>query len=142
MPSRDLSGRAPYLTQPTQSCPAVGGLAGLRSEEPLPADFRPVSVVRCAFRPIVAPSAGSPSSGVTWVAAQRSTGPFDDLVRTLRLPPSEQNGDLMCAAVFVMPVLLALTDASDTTLLPALPRYRVPHPASGSAIGARLADLA
>ncbi|MGI5151742.1 hypothetical protein ACQEVC_36180 [Plantactinospora sp. CA-294935] len=117
----NVSGRAPYLTQPAASCPAVDGLAGQRSADPVPADFRPVSAVRCTFRLTVAQSAGSPSSGVTWVAGQRSAGPFDDLVRALRLPPPETTGDLACPAVFVMPVLLALTDASGTTLLPALP---------------------
>jgi hypothetical protein len=35
--------------------------------------------------------------------------------------PPEQNGEPVCAAAFVMPVLLALTDASGNTLLPALP---------------------
>lgn len=115
------SGRPPYLTQPAVSCPAVDGLAGQRSAEPLPTDFRPVSARRCAFQPTVAPSAGSRSSGLVWIVAQRSAGPFDDLVRALHLPPQEQNGEAVCPAVFVMPVLLALTDASGDTVLPALP---------------------
>lgn len=115
------SGRAPYLTQPAVSCPAVDGLAGQRSADPLPTDFRPVSAIRCAFQPTVAPSAGSRSSGLAWVVAQRSVGPFDDLVRALHLPPQEQNGEPVCPAVFVMPVLLALTDVSGNTALPALP---------------------
>jgi hypothetical protein len=115
------SARALYLTQPAVSCPAVDELAGRRSADPLPAGFRPVSAVRCTFRLTVAQSAGSPSSGFAWAAAQRSAGPFDDLVRALQLPPQEQNGAAACPAVFVMPVLLALTDASGNTLLPALP---------------------
>jgi hypothetical protein len=115
------SGRAPYLTQPAASCPTVDGLAARRSADPLPADFRPVSAVRCTFRLAVAPSAGSSSPGFAWVAAQRSAGPMDDLVRALRLPPQRHDGTPVCAAIFVIPVLLALTDASGTTLLPALP---------------------
>ena len=115
------SERGLYLAQPAVSCPPVDRLAGQRSGDPLPADFRPVSAVRCTFRLTLAQSAGSPSSGFAWVAAQRSVGPFDDLARALRLPPQEQNGDPVCAAVFVMPLLLALTDASGNTLLPALP---------------------
>ncbi|MDW5328303.1 hypothetical protein [Plantactinospora sp. KLBMP9567] len=117
----NASGRAPYLTQPAVACPTVDRLAGQRSADPLPADFRPVAAVRCTFRLTVAQSAGPPSSGLTWAAAQRATGPFDDLVRALRLPPPETTGDLVCPAVFVMPVLLALTDASGNTVLPALP---------------------
>lgn len=132
------SGRAPYLTQPAASCPTVDGLAGQRSADPLPTDFRPVSAVRCTFRQTVAQSAGSPSSGFAWVAAQRSAGPFDDLVRALHQPPQEQNGEPVCAAVFVMPVLLALTDASGNTLLPALPGTvcRTPLPEVQSALDA------
>lgn len=117
----NASGHAAYLTQTVASCPTVDGLAGQRSAGPLPMDFRPVSVVRCTFRLTVARSAGSPSSGFVWAAAQRSAGPFDDLVRALHQPPQEANGESVCAAVFVMPVLLALTDASGDTLLPALP---------------------
>jgi len=115
------SGRALYLTQPVVSCPPVDGLAGQRSGNPLPRDFRPVAAVRCTFRLTVAHATGSPSTSFAWVAAQRSVGPFDDLVRALHLPPQEQTGEPVCAAVFVMPVLLALTDASGNTLLPALP---------------------
>lgn len=130
------SGRAPYLTQPALSCPTVDELGGQPSADPLPADFRPVSAVRCTFRLTVAQPAGSPSSDFAWVAAQRSAGPFDDLVRALRLPPQEQDGEAVCPAVFVMPVLLALTDASGNTLLPALPGTvcRTPLPEVPSAL--------
>ncbi len=115
------SGRAPHLTQSEGSCPTVDVLAGQPSADPLPTDFRPVSAVRCTFRLAVNQSAASPSSGFAWVAAQRSTGPFDDLVRALHLPPQEQDGEPVCTADFIMPVLLALTDASGNTLVPALP---------------------
>jgi hypothetical protein len=132
------SGRKPYLTQPAASCPTVDGLAGRRSADPLPANFRPVSAIRCTFRLTVAQSAGSASSGFAWVAVQRSAGPLDDLVRALHLPPQEQHGEPKCAAVFVMPVLLALTDASGNTLLPALPGTvcRAPLPEVQSALDA------
>lgn len=113
--------RAPHLTQPAAPCPAVDDLAGQRSAEPLPADFRPVSAIRCTFRLTVRQPAASPAAGFAWATAQRSTGPFDDLVRALHLPPQEPDGERACPAVFVMPVLLALTDASGITLLPALP---------------------
>ncbi|MFV2017384.1 hypothetical protein [Micromonospora sp. LOL_023] len=113
--------RALYLTQPVLSCPSVDGLAGQRLADPLPADFRPVSAVRCTFRLALTKSVSSPTPGFAWVAAHRSAGPFDDLVQALHLPPQEQIGEPVCAAVFVMPVLLALTDASGNTLLPALP---------------------
>lgn len=86
--------------------------------------------VRCTFGLVVGQSSASPSSGLAWRAAQRSTGPFDRLVRVLRLPPQAEDGEQACPAVFVMPVLLALTDASGRTLLPALPGTvcRTPHP--------------
>ena len=114
----------------------MDGLAGQRFGDPLPADFRPVSAVRCTFRLTVAQSAGSPSSGFAWVAAQRSAGRLDDLVRALHLPPQERNGEPVCTAVFVMPVLLALTDASGNTALPALPATvcRTPLPEVQSAL--------
>jgi hypothetical protein len=115
------SRRAPYLTQSAASCPTVDVLAGQRSADPLPADFRPVSAVQCTFRLVVHQSAASPSSGFAWVTAQRSAGPFDDLVRALHLPPRGQDGEPVCTAVSVMPVLLALTDMSGNTLMPALP---------------------
>nr|WP_221378876.1 hypothetical protein [Actinoplanes polyasparticus] len=129
------SGRAPYLTQSAGSCPTV---AERPSADPLPTDFRPVSAVRCTFRLAVHQSAASPSSGFAWVTAQRSTGPFDDLVRALHLPPQEQDGEPVCTADFVMPVLLALTDAAGNTVVPALPGTvcRTPLPEVRAALDA------
>jgi hypothetical protein len=115
------SGRAPYLTQPAEPCPAVEALAPQRSADPLPADFEPVSAVRCGFTFVVVQPGASRSPGLGWRAAYRSTGPFDDLVRALRLPPQERRGSAACPAVHVPPRLLALTDEAGTTVLPALP---------------------
>lgn len=112
--------RASALRQPELACPAVDALAGQRSADPLPANFRPVEAVRCTFRLSIRPSEG-PSSGMVWATAQRSTGPLDDLVGALRRPPPEVSGDYACPATMVMPELLALTDAAGATLLPALP---------------------
>jgi hypothetical protein len=129
---------APYLTQTVASCPAVDVLAGQRSADSLPADFRPISAVRCTFRLAVDQSAASPSTGFIWVAAQRSSGPFEDLVRALHLPPQEQDGEQVCPAAFVLPVLVALTDSSDRTIVPALPgsACRIPLPELQSALDA------
>jgi hypothetical protein len=119
--SSGIRGSAPYLRQSTVACPAVDALAPQRSADPLPADFRPVSAVRCTFGLIVNRSAAPPSGGVAWSVAQRSTGPFDDLVRALRLPPPEQDGVRACPAIFVLPVLVVLIDASGRAIVPALP---------------------
>ncbi len=133
------SGRAPYLVQSAASCPAVDALTGHRSTDPLPAGFRPVSAVRCTFQLAVDRSASSPPfGGLAWVAAQRSTGPFDGLVRALRQPPRRQDGNAVCTTVFVIPVVFALTDVSGTTLVPAVPgtRCRTPLPEVLSALDA------
>jgi hypothetical protein len=94
-------------------------------------------------RPVHVPAgrrqfAASPSTGFVWVAAQRSTGPFEDLVRALHLPPQEQDGEQVRAAAFVLPVLVALTDSSDRTIVPALPSSvcRTPFPDLWSALDA------
>ncbi|WP_203714139.1 hypothetical protein [Asanoa siamensis] len=114
--------RAAYLDQSANSCPAVDALSAARSADPLPADFRPISVTRCTFRlALASPGVTVSSGGTAWSSAQRATGPFDDLVRALRLPPEEPAGDLVCPAVHLMPELLALTDAAGRTLVPALP---------------------
>jgi hypothetical protein len=103
----DGSGDASYLTQTAAACPAVDALTGQRFAKPLPAEFRPVSAVQCTFRHAGPQSTGSPSYGLVWVTALRSTGPFDDLVRALLLPPYEVDGEVACPAILVMPVLLA-----------------------------------
>jgi hypothetical protein len=132
-------GHAPYLRQSTVACPAVDALAPQRSTDPLPADFRPVSAVRCTFRLGFGQATASPSGGIEWAAAQRSTGPFGDLVRALRLPPPRQRGGTRaCTAIFILPTLVALTDASGRTLAPAMPGTECgsPVPEVGSALDA------
>ncbi|MEV0720549.1 hypothetical protein [Asanoa sp. NPDC050611] len=127
------SARGSYLVQTGYSCPAVDRLGVPASADPLPADFRPVSAVRCGFQLTM----GQPS-GIVWATAERSTGPFDDLVHALRLPPLESPGDAVCPAIHLMPSVLALTDAAGTTVLPALPGTvcNHPHPDVVAAIGA------
>jgi hypothetical protein len=131
-------GRVAYLRQSAAACPAVDELTRQRSADPLPAGFRPVSAIRCTFQLLLGQVAPSSSAGFAWAVAQRSTGPFDDLVRVLHLPPPEHDGELACPAVFIMPVLLALTDAAGRTLVPALPGTvcGTPLPEVGSALDA------
>jgi hypothetical protein len=112
----DATGGGSLLAQTSRPCPAVDALTPRRTTEPLPGGFQPVSAVRCTFQVTL----GAPD-GFDWVAAQRSTGPFDALVHALRLPPEKPSGDSVCPAVMLPPHLLALTDAAGTTLVPALP---------------------
>jgi hypothetical protein len=102
----DGAERASYLAQTTERCPAVDAMAAQRSTQPLPADFRPVSVIRCTFALTDFGSATSPRSDFTWTAAQRSTGPFDNLVDALRVQPQRSDGKPVCPAVLLSPVLV------------------------------------
>jgi hypothetical protein len=128
--------RTPYLPQTAEPCPAVDALAAQRSAQPLPADFRPVSAVRCTFALAGPGSAASSASGLVWATSQRSAGPFGALVRALRLLPQKQDGNPVCPAVLAVPVLLALTDESGSTVVPALPATvcRNPRPEVQSAL--------
>lgn len=111
-----------YLTQPAVACPAVDALAPQRTADPLPAGFWPVTVVRCRLRIApFGPGRASGSTGLVWSDAARSNGPFDALVRALRLPPQPRDGTAACPASYVLPMVLALTDGSGGTLLPAIP---------------------
>jgi hypothetical protein len=108
----------PRYLNPAGSCPGVDATAERLADQPLPVDFVPESAVLC--------NTGFPAlpSGVTVPVppARRSTGPFDDLVKALREPPPEPPaGELVCPAMLQAPILLALTDASGRTVLPAVP---------------------
>jgi hypothetical protein len=107
-----------YLN-PTGSCPGVDASAERLADQPLPEDFVPESAVFCTTVHPALPS----RVGVPAQPARRSTGPFDDLLKALReTPPTEPPGDeLACPAMLQAPILLALTDASGHTVLPAIP---------------------
>jgi hypothetical protein len=85
----------------------------------LPENFVPKSAVLCAtVHPALPSGVSAPAQPV-----RRSTGPFDDLLKALREPPPAEaaDGELACPAMLQAPILLALTDASGHTLLPAIP---------------------
>jgi hypothetical protein len=109
---------SPRYLNPAGSCPGVDASAERMADQPLPADFVPESAVLCNT-----PLPAYPS-GVTVPAppARRSTGPFGDLLKALREPPPKPpGGELACPAMMQAPIVLALTDASGRTVLPAIP---------------------
>jgi hypothetical protein len=157
--------RAPaarYLSPPTVNCPAITGLA---RAEPLAAGFVPVVAGRCTFTLVVegpvaespvaeSPVAESPAArqpgdklkaprgagragraGWEWVAVQRSSGPFDALVKALRAPAAAGTSTI-CPDVLNAPIVLTLTDAAGRTVMPALPATSCnrPDPAVQQAI--------
>ncbi|MDI6103748.1 hypothetical protein QLQ12_34555 [Actinoplanes sp. NEAU-A12] len=113
-------GPQPRYLNPAGSCPGVDASAERLADQPLPGDFRPVSVVLCDLQPeALASRAGGT---IRPPAVRRSIGPFDDLVRALRGPlPEPPRGEFACPAMLQAPMLLALTDASGRTVLPAIP---------------------
>jgi hypothetical protein len=107
----------PTYLQPAR-CPALSA-APTATAAPLPDDFAAAEVRRCTYGLARDPAA---DSGWTWQSVQRATGPLDDLLRALRLPPPEHDGgDLVCTAIAVPPVALALTDRAGRTVMPAVP---------------------
>ncbi len=109
----------PRYLNPTGSCPGVDASAERLADQPLPENFVPESAVLCTTAHPALPS------GVTvpGLPVRRSTGPFDDLLKALREPPPTKSpgGELACPAMLQAPILLALTDASGRTVLPAIP---------------------
>jgi hypothetical protein len=114
----NAGGDAPRYLNPAGSCPGVDPGAQRLADQPLPADFVAVSAVLCQPGLPGLPS-GAPAGAP---AVRRSTGPFGDLLAALREPPPEPpRGEYACPAMLQAPILLALTDASGRTVLPALP---------------------
>ncbi|GIE28185.1 hypothetical protein Ait01nite_012300 [Actinoplanes italicus] len=111
-------GAPPRYLNPAGSCPGVDAAAERLTDRPLPADFVAVSAVLCHSGLPGLPS-GAPAAQPS---ARRSTGPFGDLLTALREPPPEPpRGEFACPAMMQAPIVLALTDASGRTVLPALP---------------------
>jgi hypothetical protein len=130
-----------YLAPPAVNCPATAGARPGRAE-PLAAGFVPVSASRCTFTLVIdQPSdkvRASPPvrrGGWEWQTVQRSRGPFDTLVKSLRTATPAGPGKV-CPDVLHAPTVLTLTDAAGHIVVPAIPATScdVPDPAVQQAI--------
>jgi hypothetical protein len=110
-----------YLLPQAFSCPAVNPHEIIARPAPLSADFRPVTVALCTFRPVVVASPEGLSGGWLWGSVRRSEGPFDPLTRALRTAPAPRLGDRICTPNGRETIYLALTDAAGRTVVPAIP---------------------
>jgi hypothetical protein len=114
------SGEPARTYLPPGRCPPLAAAVTVAGTgEPLPDGFAAVEVRRCTYG-LARDPAGE--GGWIWTSVQRATGPLDDLVRALRLPPPEHDGgDLICTAVAMPPIALAVTDRAGRTVMPAVP---------------------
>jgi hypothetical protein len=110
-----------YLVPLPAACPAVNPHAVIPRAAPLAADFRPVSVALCTFRPMVVASPEGLSAGWVWATLQRSDGPFDQLTRAMRTVPPPRFDDRICTPRDRPTTYLAFTDAAGRTVVPAIP---------------------
>ena len=116
-----------YLDQPLVSCPPTADL-GSAGPQPLDADFAPVTATLCTFQLVVqvgprgssVPSSEGAGSGWQWQTVRRASGPFTDLLSTLRSPPPIKSSSTICPSIAAAPLLLILTDAAEHSAIPAV----------------------
>lgn len=141
------AGAASASTASASIAATAAAAAAPASGEPLAADFVPTSALLCTVMLLVpgqrkpgpvSPDSSRDAAQGPRAVVKRSVGPFGDLVRALRTPPTPAEGDVVCTLEALMPFAVTLIDAAGRSVTPALPAdpCRRPDPAVRAAIGA------